>query len=112
MSTYYHFVCTKCNQSGGFFSRQAWGWGNFDIIDSFKFLAKHCNECGHDGIRVGWEQDDDEREDMTEPANRARFLDETKEHFPRSDDWRFMRQSEGESDDSCNQQWMEKEAKE
>jgi len=63
MSTYYYFKCNKCDKIGGFFSRQAWGWGNFDIIASFKFLAKHCRDCGHEHLRIIWEHDDSVLED-------------------------------------------------
>ena len=46
MSTYYALTCPKCKESSGFsFSRQAWGWGNADIIETFKFLMAHA-ECG------------------------------------------------------------------
>lgn len=45
MSTYYHFYCPKCDEAGGFFSRQMWGWGNCDIFSNFKFHVAHAH-CG------------------------------------------------------------------
>jgi len=107
VSTYYHFVCIKCQQSGGFFSRQAWGWGNFDIIDSFKFLAHHVNECGQDQIRVGCEHDEGDVKDMTDPENREQFLRDTTQYFPCSDDWRFMAGTTSSSE--ANAAWIKKE---
>lgn len=52
MSTEYYFVCRRCKEYGGFYSHQAWGWGNADFIDSFKFLMKHTNSCGTEDIGV------------------------------------------------------------
>lgn len=45
MSTYYKFRCPKCGEAGGFFSCQAWGWGNCDIFSNFKFIVAHSH-CG------------------------------------------------------------------
>lgn len=80
MSTYYKFVCEECRRSGGFFTRQAWGWGNVDIIDSFQFLMKHADECGHKSLRVASEYDDDYS--LTEDKD-----DTLQDYFPRSNDW-------------------------
>lgn len=44
MGTYYGLRCNKCKEQGGFFSRQAWGWGNADIIENTVFLMAHA-EC-------------------------------------------------------------------
>ena len=41
MSTCYKFFCQECKDFGGFLSRQEWGIGNFNIIETFKFLALH-----------------------------------------------------------------------
>ena len=84
MSTYYHFKCEKCKTKGGFFSRQMWGWGNFDIVDSFKFLSKHTRDCGEENIRVGSEHEDDDYKDSSaswgeHKVGRIAFLKETEE---------------------------------
>ena len=47
MSTYYYFACDRCKEYGGWFSRQAWGWGNMDIVDTFAFLANHADHVDH-----------------------------------------------------------------
>jgi hypothetical protein len=41
MGVDYKFFCKKCDKTGGGFSSQAWGTGNADIIDSFRFIMKH-----------------------------------------------------------------------
>lgn len=84
MSTYYKFVCEKCNKSGGFMSEQAWGIGNFDIISTFKFLALHKDHkpylvCEHDG-----EYDDVPEYDFVD------FLNKTKGVMPHSNDWELV----------------------
>ena len=56
MSTYYQLRCDSCDQQGGFFSRQAWGWGNADLIENHKFLMHHA-ECPT--LRVLREFDDE-----------------------------------------------------
>ena len=50
MSTYYYVACEKCREYGGFLSRQAWGWGNFDICDTFAFIANHITSCGTESL--------------------------------------------------------------
>jgi len=79
MSTYYSFACKKCKKQGGFFSRKAWGWGNADIIASFRFIMKHTSECGHNNIRVLCEYD--------EEGYRNDNSEELLNYFPCSDDW-------------------------
>lgn len=91
MSTYYYFVCKKCSKYGGFLSRQAWGYGNFDIIDSFKFIAKHMSECGSENIGVVSEHYIDENygEDKELPSD--------VDVYPRSDDWPELKEQTEES---------------
>lgn len=55
MSTYYELRCDACDQQGGFFSRQAWGWGNANLIENHKFLMHHA-ACGE--IEILSEHDD------------------------------------------------------
>lgn len=43
MSTNYRLRCGACQEQGGFFSRQAWGWGNSDIIENTVFLMAHAD---------------------------------------------------------------------
>ena len=90
MSTYYYFACKKCKKLGGFFSRQAWGWGNADVIDSFQFIMKHTGSCGEEHIIILSEfvLDNYTDEGYTDDTS-----DELKQYYPRSTDWR-----EGESD--------------
>lgn len=83
MSTYYYFWCKKCDRTGGFLSRQAWGWGNFDIIDSFKFLALHIGACGEEYIGMVSEHSDR----CYKEGNRVKFLEKTKDYWPYSNDW-------------------------
>ena len=59
MSTYYFIGCEKCKEIGGFYSKQAWGWGNMDIVETFKFLAFHTEKCGHENIKIISEHDDE-----------------------------------------------------
>ncbi len=81
MSTYYYFVCNKCSKYGGFISRQAWGYGNFDIIDSFKFIVKHKQECGTENIGLAVEHD------IFENYEEDKDLPSDKDVFPHSNDW-------------------------
>jgi hypothetical protein len=50
MSSDYIFMCSKCRKIGGGFTRQAWGTGNADIIDTFRFIMKHWSFCRGDPI--------------------------------------------------------------
>ena len=43
MSTYYKLRCGACEEQGGFFTRQAWGWGNADVIENTVFLMAHAD---------------------------------------------------------------------
>jgi len=59
MSTYYKFQCSECKKTGGFFSRQAWGWGNADIVKNHKFIMNNkeyfCHETAviDEGCEIG-----------------------------------------------------------
>jgi hypothetical protein len=43
MSTYYKLRCGACEEQGGHFTRQAWGWGNADVIENTVFLMAHAD---------------------------------------------------------------------
>lgn len=109
MSTYYYFKCSNCKQTGGFFSRQMWGIGNFDIIDSFKFFAHHAVRCGTEYIGIYSEHEDKyyDWESMTDSGNRKKFLKETKDVFPLSNDWKFME----EKHKDFKKEWVKRELK-
>lgn len=110
MSTYYYFKCNKCKRKGGFFSRQAWGWGNFDIIDSFKFLAFHTDNCGEEYIIVISEHSEDYEEDLNiEIINY--YKKESFDHFPSSNDWKFMRENIEKDIETLNLLWVEEKTK-
>ena len=49
-----------------FYSRQVWGWGNFDMIGSFKFLAYHTANCGEQHIGAISEHDENCLENLEE----------------------------------------------
>jgi hypothetical protein len=105
MSTYYYFACDRCKEFGGFFSRQAWGWGNMDIVDTFAFLAHHAEHVDHyqeqlelrvisehdayDLQSQGWtkivtcEEGDEDR-----LADYERLADYQVATFPHSEDWK------------------------
>ena len=84
MSTYYYFVCKKCKEYGGFYSHQAWGWGNADFIDSFKFLMKHTDSCGAENLGIDCEYGLEElhREGHDYKENKTDY----DRYNPRSDD--------------------------
>lgn len=110
MSTYYHFKCKRCNKIGGFYTRQAWGWGNFNIIDSFKFLAFHTENCGEEYIGVISEHDDDYEEDLNQ--EKLDFYNKgTINYFPSSNDWGFMREHNGLDIEELNSLWIKQETK-
>ncbi|WP_094359871.1 hypothetical protein [Mycobacterium marinum] len=94
MSTYYYFHCEKCRQlSGGCFTRQAWGYGNADLIDTFKFVMHHIRECGEQHIGMHSEYADDGRTTTsfdTEGGQRRQHLEATADIWPYSNDWGFM----------------------
>ncbi len=118
MSTYYYFKCDGCKLIGGFFSRQALATGNFDIIESFKFLAYHTIYCPKGSVTTFIEHDVLDLKEagykhVSNPKNeeethaRKFFLKETEDIFPHSDDYGFMQDlKEG---DSCREKWMQKE---
>lgn len=96
MSTYYYFGCKLCKQRGGFFSHQAWGWGNFDIISSFKFLALHADcrieKTLESALCVFSEHDDYLYDEMNELPEED-FIAKTKGIMPRSNDWQKVTKS-------------------
>jgi hypothetical protein len=108
MSTYYQFKCKKCNRIGGFYSRQAWGWGNFNIIDSFKFIAYHTENCGEEYIGVISEHDENFEADLIQ--ERIDFYTrDTIDHFPLSNDWKFMRENFELDTEERNSLWVKQE---
>lgn len=90
MSTYYKFVCKEHNQSGGFLSAQAWGQGNFNIIETFKFLMlhKHCRPY------LVSEYDNDYETPEGAWDNKKKFIDDTHGIMPHSDDWSLVKENE------------------
>lgn len=72
----YKFYCNKCKKTGGGFSSQAWGTGNADIIDSFRFLMKH-RYCG--GFNV---LNSDSCEDIEQDMR-----DDLLGYYPHSSEW-------------------------
>ena len=54
MSTNYNLRCGACKEQGGDFTRQAWGWGNANVIENTIFLMAHA-ECWNT-----YQGDDDE----------------------------------------------------
>ncbi|PYI54259.1 hypothetical protein [Paenibacillus flagellatus] len=106
MSTTYYFVCKKCRRKGGFYTRQAWGWGNFDIIDSFKFLAYHTKQCGEEQIGVVSEHNEDYEDDLYN--ERVDFYkSESYDFFPFSNDWQLMHDNRDKTIDEINALWVE-----
>jgi hypothetical protein len=100
---FYYFHCTLCRETGGFFSRQAWGWGNFDIIESFKFLAAHT-PC--DSITIIHE-DKAEAQDEQRWEKRLQDKDDSVYHyFPHSNDYPLIR-SEFHNIDDMKRIWFE-----
>jgi len=63
VSTYYNLRCPDHGEQGGWFSRQAWGCGNFDIFETARFLFVH-KDCGtieilseyHENYINDWEE--------------------------------------------------------
>lgn len=105
MSTYYYFSCTKCRTRGGVFGKQAWGWGDFDMIESFKYLAHHIRTCGEDSIRVISEDVEDYVDQLHGEYNH--FLEETKHIFPHSRDWQFLDKWKMLKVDEMKEKWVE-----
>lgn len=93
MSTYFYFHCSEHKVSGGCWTRQAWGLGNADLIDAFKFVMYHVSECGPDSVGIHSEYDDEGWGNTSfEKEHRRQHLEQTAHIFPRSDDWEFMAQ--------------------
>ncbi len=105
MPTYYYFSCQKCRTRGGVFGEQAWGWGNFDMIESFKYLAHHIHTCGEDSIRVISEEEDNYIDQLHTEYNH--FLEETKHIFPHSKDWAFLVNWKDLPVDDLKEKWVE-----
>ncbi|WP_316569421.1 hypothetical protein [Neobacillus sp. YIM B06451] len=110
MSTYYYFKCNKCKRIGGFYSRQAGGWGNFDIIDSFKFLALHTDMCGPKFIRVISEHEEDYEMD-TNAEKMDFYRSQSINYFPGSNDWEFMKKNSRKNFDTIHALWIKEEIK-
>ena len=101
MGYYYKFICKKCCVSGGFFSSQAWGFGNFDIIENFKFIGRHlyCEDENLDlalrivgeGNGLYYDYPSEQPED---------FVKYTKSFMPHSNDWELV----------INNKWSEVES--
>jgi hypothetical protein len=92
MSTYYYFYCKDIKIKNGFFSRQAWGWGNFDIIASFKWLCYCIENYGANSIEIISEHDQQIDESLNNgfpyiAKLHLEFLIETRDIFPCSNDW-------------------------
>ena len=82
MSTYYSLACKACSVRGGFASRQAWGWGNFDIFSTFEFMARHAGCChAEPGCVIMISEDSDLWECEEQPE------DDVPGVLPCSDDW-------------------------
>ena len=97
MSTDYHLHCIKCNEYGGLLTRQALAVGNFDIIATFKFAMLHILKCGEAYLRFVSEHnaDDLDRFVAFDPILREKFLSETKDIAPHSNDWEIVRRHRG-----------------
>ena len=101
MGTYYSFHCTKCKVQGGFLSEQAWGTGNFNIVDTFKFVMLHALNCGPASIGMNAEHEYCDWPDThIDQEVRLRFLEESQDIFPSSNDWGFIA-------DRINQDWYQ-----
>lgn len=109
MSTYYYFHCTKHHVAGGCWTRQAWGWGNADLIDAFKFVMYHVDNCGPESIGMHSEHQDDDWDNTSfEDEHRRPHLEQTVNIFPHSNDWAFMASASG-SGGRLSQLWTEAE---
>lgn len=95
MSTNYSFYCEPLKMKNGFFSRQAWGWGNFTIITCFKWLAYCIEKYGIESIKVISEYDIEYEEHWNTIKNNFKyfasiqldFLIKTRDYYPRSNDY-------------------------
>jgi hypothetical protein len=103
MSTYYYLRCSNCEELGGWFSRQAWGWGNFDIFETFKFLVAHA-DC--DSLQILSEYDIDEYK-ADEKRWSQRLLGDAylREHvWPHADEWKSV----AEDWETAKTEWITK----
>lgn len=107
MTTCYYFTCTNCGTRGGSLGSQAWGWGNFEMIESFKFLAYHISKCGEESIRVISEDVDHYVDLLHDEYNQ--FLEETKHIFPHSRDWEFLVRAQELSVAELKQKWVDEQ---
>jgi hypothetical protein len=76
MSASYCFKCNKCQEIGGQYTRQAWGWRNFYVIDTFKFLAFNTEHCGAENLSFVSKNDIDSN--VFNPEIGLSFLKKTK----------------------------------
>jgi len=93
MSTYYKFICKECETSGGFLSRQAWGDGNFDIIETFKFLMLHKE---HHPFLVSEHNELYDDTPSVDDTNEfwQKFKEDTRGVMPHSNDWEIVKTTE------------------
>lgn len=91
MSNDYYLYCEKCKKHTYSFSRQAWGWGNANIIQSFRFIMKHLAQCDQEDL-PGWRENplsirilgDGDHELLKSTIDKNEDL---KKYFPFSSDW-------------------------
>ena len=77
------------NISGGFLSRQAWGTGNFDIIETFKFLGIH-KDCQPFLVS----EDTDIYHDTPNIEDDIdKFIKDAHGIMPHSNDWRLVEEN-------------------
>lgn len=102
MSDYYEFQCPVCEELGGFFSRQMWGWGNCDIVETFRFITYHVSNCRARSFNIIWEQDD-------VALTALRGIDHITDWdaFPHSNDWETQ-QSYGTGDGPLHSWWTDR----
>lgn len=104
MSTNYRLRCNTCKEQGGFFSRQAWGWGNADVIENTVFLMAHA-ECGdyyqgdpddEIGIRILSEHDylDDHAEERLKWIDNLQGDTIAGTAFPRASEWQAAKEGD------------------
>jgi hypothetical protein len=93
VSTYYQFRCPKCGEQGGFFSRQAWGWGNDDIFENFKFFVAHAH-CGSLEVVSEMEERYFAHEEELKWLERLNEDDRLRDHvWPQADEWQEVAES-------------------
>ncbi len=92
MSTFYKLRCVVCGKTGGFFSRQVWGYGNADIVDTFKFMMLHTSTCQpeFESLHLEVVSEHDEEYLANEEADEAALKKDAADMFPRSGDWAKM----------------------